>query len=89
LADNLSGKFSEIQQLNGMSVCGEYDKLYFQAKASVTIKDGRWIPFHIELPAKLRKPTNGNTGKPANLAYMFCDCLIESLKELYRSNLQG
>jgi hypothetical protein len=84
LADKLSGKFSEIQQLKDISIYGEYDKIYFKAKDSVTIRDGRWIPFHIELPPKLRKPTNVNTGKPANLAYMFCDCLIESLKELFR-----
>lgn len=88
LADKLSVKFLEIRQLNGISICGEYDKIHFKAKDSATIRDGRWIPFHIELPAKLRKPTSGNTGKPANLAYMFCDCLIESLKELFVSNLQ-
>lgn len=84
LAAKLSGKLSGIQQLKHISICGEYDKIYFKAKDSVTINDGRWIPFHIELPAELRKPTNGITGKPANVAYIFCDCLIESLKELFR-----
>ena len=84
LADKLSDKLSEIQQLKGISTYGEYDKIYFKAKNSVTINDGRWIPFHIELLAELRKPTNGITGKPSKLTYKFCDYLVESLIELFR-----
>ena len=82
LAEKLSNRFSQNHGFSDITVCGEFDKIYFKANDSITIKDGRWIPFHIELPAKLRKPTDGNTGKPSAFAYTFCDYLVESLREI-------
>lgn len=65
---------------------GDYNdsSMYFKAKDAVTINDGRWIPFHIELPPMLRIPTNKKIGKPPNEGYIFCDQLVESLEEICR-----
>ena len=82
LAEKLSERLSQDHEgFEGITVSGEFDKINFKASDSITIKDGRWIPFHIELPAKLRKPTDSNAGKPSALAYAFCDYLVESLRE--------
>jgi hypothetical protein len=82
LADELSDRLSEVPQLMGMSVCGEYDKIYFQASRSATITDDRWIAFHIELPMTIRIPEDDLTGKPPRLGYQFCDCLVDALNEM-------
>jgi hypothetical protein len=84
LAARLSEKFLKIPALKKLSVCGDFEKIYFKAKGSVTISDGPWVSFHIELPRDLRRPEKGNTGKPPSLGYRFSDCLVESLNEMYR-----
>lgn len=82
LASKLSNKFANDSELENITTCGEYNKLTFKAQKSVTINDGRWIPFHIELSPRLRKPENGKSGKPSILGYKFCDHLVETLKEI-------
>lgn len=82
LASKLSIKFANDSELKKITTCGEYDKLYFKAQKSVTINDGRWIPLHLELSPRLRKPDNDKSGKPSLLGYKFCDQLVESLNEI-------
>lgn len=86
LSNNLSDRILQIDELKSLSICGEFNKINFQAKGSATICDGRWISFHIELPGNLRKPENGGTGKPSPLGYRFCDCLVSSLINVCREN---
>lgn len=88
LAYKLNDKCSknEILKNEVKVIMGDYNNssMYFKAKDTVTINDGRWLPFHIELPQQLRIPTNKKVGKPPNEGYLFCDCLVEALKEICR-----
>ncbi len=83
LADKLAASFSINPELKDITVCGEYNKIYFKASTAVTISDGRWIAYHIELPPILRKPSNGTSGKPPEIGYKFCKLLIEAMHEIY------
>jgi hypothetical protein len=83
LAKKLSDKHLKDDQQKEISICGDYGKIYFKAKDTATIRDGRWRAFHIELPPKLRIPGDDKRGKPPRLGYQFCDCLVEVLKEMY------
>jgi len=85
IAEMLQTAFSTLQELKGLSVCGEYSKLFFTASSTVTISDGRWVPYHIELPPLLRKPLNSASGKPPAVGYQFCDILANLLKEIHGS----
>lgn len=84
LAKKLSEKLSKKSKLKDITISGEYKKINLKASTSVTINDGRWVSYHIELPPILRKPSNGKSGKPSKLSYQFCDCLVEVLIELLR-----
>ena len=75
LANKLLTSFSAVQELQVLSVCGEYSKLYFTATKAVTITDGRWVSYHIELPPALRKPLNSASGKPPEIGYRFFNLL--------------
>lgn len=83
LAEKLKSSFSTVNELKTLSVCGEYLKLKFKARKAVTISDGRWVPYHIELPPVLRKPPNNVRGKPPDIGYQFCDFLKIALLEIY------
>ena len=83
LADKLVSSFSTVQELKGLSVCGEFSKLRFKASDTVTISDGRWVSYHIELPPVLRKPPNNVSGKPPDIGYQFCEFLIKALHEIH------
>jgi len=83
LADKLASSFSTVEELNALSVCGEYSKLRFKARGAVTISDGRWVSYHIELPPVLRKPPNNVSGKPPDIGYQFCNFLIKAIKALH------
>jgi len=84
LAKKLKKHCSKIENLRIFSICGKFENIYLKAIDSVTIKDGRWIPFHIELPPSLRKHQKSKIRKPPKIGYQFCNCLIESLKEICR-----
>ena len=84
LATSLIEKLSKNTKLKDLSICGEYKNIYFKASTSVTIGHRRWIAFHIELPPNIRKPSNGKSGKPNELSYQFCDCLVDALIEMFR-----
>jgi hypothetical protein len=79
MAQQLGG----FKHLKSFSICGKYSEIYYKASDSVTISDGRWIAYHIELPSALRKPSDGRTGKPPKIGYAFCDALAEILKKMH------
>lgn len=83
MADNLKTSFSTDKDLNTLSISGEYSEIHFKASDSVTITDGRWIPYHIELPPSLRKPEKNGSGKPAVIGYKFCDYLFDEVIKQY------
>lgn len=83
LAGKLSVSFGTSQNLKGITVCGEYSKIYFKASTAVTISDGRWISYHIELPPNLRKPSGNAGGKPPESGYEFSKFLIKAIQEIY------
>jgi hypothetical protein len=88
LANKLTDKCSKNKILKNAvkGIMGDYNNssMRLKAKDAVTINDGRWLPFHIELPQQLRIPANKKVGKPPTEGYLFCDCLIEALKEICR-----
>lgn len=86
LAEKLQAAFNKDANLKLFKVSGEYDKLNFKASKAVTISDGRWIAYHIELPPQLRKPEGSNSGKPPEMGYSFCDMLYSMLHEIHRDN---
>lgn len=83
LSDKLQSSFSAVQGLKDLSICGEYSKLYFKASDTVTISDGRWVSYHIELPPVLRKPLKNESGKPPDIGYQFCNFLVDALRQIY------
>jgi hypothetical protein len=83
LANKLMTVLSTSELLKTISICGEYDKLYFKASNTATISDGRWLAYHIELPPKLRKASRNTGGKPPQAGYHFCDALVNVLKEIH------
>lgn len=83
MADKLKTSFLNDNDLKTLTISGEYNKIYFKASDSVTITDGRWISYHIELPPSLRKPEKNGSGKPAAIGYKFCDYLLGEVKKQY------
>ncbi len=79
LADGINRWLSADPDFADVSVCGRFADLYFRATRSLTIADARWLSYHIELSSRLRKPEAGPTGKPTELAYLFCDYLAAAL----------
>lgn len=74
-------KLSEDDDFADVSVCGHFFDLYFRATKTLTITDGRWIAYHIELSPRLRKPENGLKGRPTATAYKFADYLAAAMLE--------
>lgn len=87
MAQKLQNKCSKNNLLQRVikNISGDYDNIYYQASEAVTINDGRWLPFHIELPDKLRISKNKKIGKPPDEGYLFCDYLVEALNEKCQS----
>lgn len=83
LAGKLITKLSAIKELDSFTICGSHNKLGLAARKAVTINDGRWVPYHIELPRAIRIPST-STGKPPKIGYLFCEALAEALTELHR-----
>ena len=79
----LSTSTSEV--LKTISICGEYGELKFKARRTVTICDGRWLAYHMELPPQLRKASGNASGKPPQTGYQFCDALAKVLEEIHGS----
>jgi len=85
LADRLKTAFKSKSELKHLTVCGEYERLYFQAKQAATICGSRWLSYHIELPPELRKPSHEGFGKPRESSYRFCDVLVQALEDIHRT----
>jgi hypothetical protein len=83
LAERLSRSFEAEQELHGFSVGGDYQQIYFKASSAVTVSDGRWTAYHIELPPNLRKMIEGVDGKPPRSGFLFCDLLAQALREIH------
>ena len=60
--------------LRSYSISGDFAKIYFKARKSLTINTDSWLAFHIELPQKLRE--SKDEYEP------FCKVLGEIIKEL-------
>ena len=71
----------EDADFEDVSVCGRFVDLYFRATKTLTITDARWLSYHIELFSRLRKPGNGQAGRPTAFAYRFADHLEAALFE--------
>lgn len=82
LAERLSAALAGHALLEDISICGDYKKIYFKASKSLTISDGRWLSYHLELPYVLRK-TRLRGEKPPAIGYRFCDLLAGVLVELH------
>lgn len=83
LATKLTDLLSNNDELRDIRVCGDYDTIRFKASSTITISDGRWLAYHIELPPSLRKPKSGSTGKPDHIGYAFCELLAQSLLAIH------
>jgi len=82
LASRLRKSISTHPELKSISICGEYEKIYYTAKSAVTISDRRWLSYHIELPPDLRKPDDDRNGKPPEIGYQFCRYLAQALNAM-------
>ncbi|GAG06719.1 unnamed protein product [marine sediment metagenome] len=80
----LRNKYSNLKEFKNVSICGKFEKIYFKASNTATIMDGRWIPFHIELPSILRKSSESKIFKLPKMGFDFCDILVEALTEICR-----
>jgi hypothetical protein len=81
LAASVNRRLLADERFADVSVSGCFQDLYFRATKSLTITDGRWLAYHIELSSRLRKPAVGPTGMPTEFAYRFCDYLADALSE--------
>lgn len=84
LEAELIGKCVDNDELKSLNISGQYSSLYFKAGGSVTISDGRWIAYHIELPPRLRKSSDCPSGKPPEVGYKFCDALERAVRTIHR-----
>jgi hypothetical protein len=55
LAERLRASLSGIPALQGYTLSGDFNEIYFQAKNSFSITTKEWIAFHIELPISIRQ----------------------------------
>ena len=81
LAASICVRLADDSELAGIAVCGRFPDLIYKATNTLTITDGRWLAYHIELSPRLRKPEAGQTGKPTALAYRFCEHVAAVLRE--------
>jgi hypothetical protein len=84
LAERLADAFRKDDRLRAVTVCGDYEQIVYKATRAVTINDGRWTGYHIELPPNLRKMIEGMDGRPPRAAYAFCDALAGALSEIHK-----
>ena len=82
LAGNLRDKCQKKVELNWLKICGDFSKIFFQAKRVKTITCSDWLGFLIELPPELRFKKGQKGGEPPQIGYTFCDYLVESLEEM-------
>lgn len=81
-ANALLDETRQIDDLKYISVCGEFDSIYFKAEDSATITTDSWRPLHIELPPELRIPSLQSSVRPPAIAYQFADCIVHAIKKV-------
>jgi len=87
LADALTKEFGLLKRFPKLTVSGDCRKVYFRASNALTVTDGRWLAYHIELPKALRTPARAKTGKPPKAGFRFCDALARVLQAIHRPEL--
>lgn len=80
-SEKLNIRMKDDDELNGLSVSGDYSKIYFTAQYSVTVTDPRWHTLHIELPPLLRK--DGNNPYPPSAGFRLMDIITDLIKDSY------
>lgn len=55
LAEFLRGRFKRSSRLGNYSICGDFNKIKYKARESLTINNNKWLSFHIELPKSIRQ----------------------------------
>ncbi len=74
LAKKLRSKLSAVASLQKYTISGDFRKIHFQAKGTLTITTDHWVAFHIELPKSIRAEKSRSTA--------FCELLAEALDEI-------
>jgi len=74
LAQRLRKKLVNKRLLQGYTLSGDFDAIYFQATKSLSINTPEWVAFHIELPKSIRESRSKY--------FLFCEVLAETLKEI-------
>jgi len=74
LAGRLSEKLGKEPLLQGYTVSGDFNEIYFKATRSLSITSSAWIAFHIELPRPIRASRHQYL--------LFCELLAEALREI-------
>ena len=72
LAKRLNDKFANVPLLQGYTISGDFNAIYFKAIKSLSITTIEWIAFHIELPKSIRESRSKY--------FLFCELLAETLK---------
>ena len=83
MATKLVDLISNIKDLKHLTIGGEYAKLHYKASKAVTISDGTWVAYHMELPPELRKASGSPGEKPPKAGYVFCDAVRTAVRELH------
>lgn len=55
MASLLTNAFSSHPFLQGLSISGDFEEIYFRATKSLTINTNEWLAFHLELPQTVRE----------------------------------
>jgi hypothetical protein len=74
LAGRLKEKLLSEPLLQGYTLSGDFEEIYFKATKSTSITSPGWIAFHIELP----RPIRASRGQ----YLLFCDLLAEALRDI-------
>ena len=82
LAEKIGNKCQGNDELNWLTICGDFNKILFKAETVKTIQHPDWLGILIELPPELRFEKGQEASEPPQKGYVFCDYLIESLKEM-------
>lgn len=83
LASVLNTELEKHPQLRDLTVCGDFQEIYYKATKTATIQHHGWAGLHIELPLLLRKRQNNPTIPQAG--QMFSRCLAAALSEAISS----
>jgi len=83
-AESVAAGLNGLTELSPVTISGNFEDIFFQATRSRTISTDRWLALHIELPGKLRIHPGTNPSQPPDIAWPFCDILVESIRRIYK-----